>query len=170
MTTITTARLELRPMRAEDAMPLLGVFGDPVVMRAFDRGPFTPGEMTAWVARNLEHQDRYGFGLFTIVLRETGEVIGDSGLERTELDGVISETELGYDLRSDHWGRGLATEAAGAVKGHGLETLRMPRLISIVRTGNHRSARVAERIGMSLERELRRGETTYSLYSTGPLP
>jgi [ribosomal protein S5]-alanine N-acetyltransferase len=166
VTTLTTARLELRPMRAEDAIALLGVFGDPVVLRAFDRRPFTPEEMRAWVARNLQHQDRYGFGLFTIVLRETGEVIGDSGLERMELDG-ITETELGYDLRSDHWGRGLATEAAGAAKTHGIETLRLSRLISLVRTGNQRSARVAERIGMSLERELQRGETAYSLYSTG---
>ena len=155
-------------MRADDAIPLLRVFGDPVVMRAFDRDPFTPAEMRAWVARNLEHQDRYGFGLFTIVLRENGEIIGDSGLERMELDGDI-ETELGYDLRSDHWGRGLATEAAAAVKMHGLETLRLPRLISLVRSGNRRSARVAERIGMSLERELQRGEKTYRLYSTSPI-
>ena len=63
MTTLTTARLALCHMRSEDAIALLGVFGDPVVMRAFDRGPFTPDEMTAWVARNLEYQDRYGFGV-----------------------------------------------------------------------------------------------------------
>lgn len=154
-------------MRSEDAIPLLGVFGDPAVMRAFDRVPLTQDEMTAWVARNLEHMDRYGFGLFSIVLRETGEIIGDSGLERIELDGV-AETELGYDLRSDHWGRGLATEAARVVKAYGLEALRLPRLISLVRTANERSARVAERIGMSLERELLQGTTAYSLYSTGP--
>ena len=126
MATLTTERLTLRPMTADDEGPLLGVFGDPVVRRAFDRGPFDAEEMRAWVARNLEHQDRYGFGLFTLVLCESGEVIGDCGLERMELDGR-EETELGYDLRSDHWGRGLATEAARAVIEHARNDLGLDR-------------------------------------------
>ena len=163
-TAIQTTRLDLRPMRPEDVQPLLQVFGDPIVMRAFDRGPFSVAEMQAWVARNLEHQDRYGYGLFTIVLRETGEVIGDCGLERMELDGT-DEVELGYDLRSDHWGRGFATEAASAVTDHARDTLGLPRLISLVRTGNERSARVARRIGMSVERQIRQGQTTYSVFA-----
>jgi ribosomal-protein-alanine N-acetyltransferase len=124
--------------------------------------------MRAWVARNLEHQHRHGYGLFTIVLREDGTVIGDCGLERMELDGAL-ETELGYDLRSDQWGRGLATEAAGAVKAHALETLGLPRLVSLVRSGNQRSARVAHKIGMSLERQIVQGETRYDLYVTAPV-
>jgi RimJ/RimL family protein N-acetyltransferase len=161
---IQTTRLDVRPMRPEDVQPLFAVFGDPIVMRAFDRGPFTVAEMQAWVARNLEHQDRYGYGLFAIVLRETAEIIGDCGLERLELDG-IDEVELGYDLRSDHWGRGFATEAASAVKEHAREALELPRLISLVRSGNDRSARVAERIGMSVERQIHQGETAYSVFA-----
>lgn len=169
MTVLVTPRLDLRPMRADDVVPLMAVFGDPVVMRAFERGPFTEAEMRGWVNRNLEHQARHGYGLFTVVLRASGDVIGDCGLERMELDGVV-ETELGYDLRADHWGRGLATEAAAAVKAHALETLDLPRLVSLVRAGNARSARVAEKIGMSLEREIMRGDTPYLLYATASAP
>lgn len=166
MTDITTARLRLRPMRADDADSLLGVFGDPAVMAAFGRGPFTRQEMDAWVARNLEHQDRLGYGLFTIELREDGLVIGDCGLERMELAGA-DEVELGYDLRSDHWGRGLATEAAGAVVRHAREELGIRRLVSLVRATNAPSARVAERVGMALERELELDGAAYRLYATG---
>ena len=166
MTTLTTERLLLRPMTAEDDVPLLGVFGDSAVMRAFSRGPFTPDEMRAWVARNLDHQDRLGFGLFTVVLRATGEVIGDCGLERMELEGR-QETELGYDFASAHWGRGYAKEAAVAVIDHARRDLGIDRLVSLVRAGNERSARVAERAGMSPERELDLDGTRYVLYATG---
>jgi [ribosomal protein S5]-alanine N-acetyltransferase len=166
MTTLTTARLLLRPMVAADAADLMGVFGDPVVMRAFGRGPFTEAEMTRWVRRNLEHQDEHGYGLFTVVHRTSDRIIGDCGLERMQLDGV-EEHELGYDLRSDHWGHGYATEAAQAVKTFALETLGVPRVVSLVRATNGASARVAERIGMTLERELGDADSRYALYVTG---
>jgi RimJ/RimL family protein N-acetyltransferase len=92
-------------------------------------------------------------------------VIGDCGLEIMELDGV-TEYELGYDLRRDHWGQGFATEAAMAVKAHALGALQLPRLVSLVRSGNRRSARVAEKLGMVWEREMRRDEVSYDLYAT----
>jgi [ribosomal protein S5]-alanine N-acetyltransferase len=161
--TLVTERLELRPMRAEDATPLLAVFTDPAVMAAFGRGPFTEAEMEAWVARNLQHQDRHGYGLFTIVRRDDGLVIGDTGLEWTELDGE-DVAELGYDLRSDAWGHGYATEAAAAVRDHAFERLGLPRLVSFVRASNERSARVAERLGMRRLREIDGGGTLYLVY------
>lgn len=167
MTAITTDRLLLRPMRPDDAEALLAVFGDPAVMAAFGRGPFSRHEMDAWVARNLAHQERYGYGLFTIELLDGGLVVGDCGLERMELDGA-DEVELGYDLRSDHWGRGLATEAASAVIRHARQELGISRLVSLVRASNDASARVAERVGMTLERELELGGAAYRLYATTP--
>ena len=160
---LVTERLRLRPMRASDAAPLLSVFGDPTVMAAFDRGPFTPAEMEAWVARNLAHQQTHGFGLFTMELRSSDEVIGDCGLEIMELEGR-RQTELGYDLRADQWGHGLATEAAAAVARHAFEVLGLPRLISLVRTGNERSARVARRIGMTFDREVSTDGIAYAVF------
>ena len=159
-TIIETPRLRLRTMRAEDAEPLLGVFGDPVVMAAFGVPPFGMPEMERWVRRNLDHQERYGYGLFTVILRETGQVIGDCGLEVMDDDtddGGEPDVELGYDLRSDHWNRGLATEAATAVRDYAFDTLHLPGLISLIRAGNQASRRVAEKIGMTLHAEIDRG-------------
>ena len=151
-------------MRAEDADPLLAVFGDPVVMAAFEIPPFDRSQMEAWVRDNLAHQEQFGYGLFSVVLRESGDVIGDCGLETESLDGTV-ETELGYDLRRDKWGRRLATEAARAVARHAFDDLGLQRLISLVRPHNVRSARVAETVGMRPERHMRSSGVEYGVYS-----
>ena len=91
----------------------------------------------------------------------------DCGLERMELDGV-AEWELGYDIRRDVWGRGFATEAARAVADFAFETLMLPRLVSLGRSGNRPSARVAEKLGMVAERTLTRWDTEYTLYALSP--
>ena len=164
---IETPRLILRPMRAEDSVGLLSVFGDPQVMTAFGHPPFDPPTMEAWLRRNLDHEDRYGYGLFAVVLRETGLLIGDCGLEHMPVDGT-PETELGYDLRSDYWNRGLATEAAAAVRDYAFTTLALPRLISLIRSTNAASRRVAEKIGMQPEKRLIRDGHEYWVYSLQP--
>ena len=164
---IETGRLVLRPMVMEDVEPLLAVFGDPLVMASFASAPFDIEQMRGWVRRNLDHQDRHGYGLFTVTLKATGAIIGDCGLELMEVDhgpstGTVAE--LGYDLRCDCWNRGLATEAAIAVRDHAFGTLRLPRLISLIRQGNVASRRVAEKIGMRPERDILRAGIPYWLF------
>lgn len=163
---IETPRLLLRPMVPADADALLPVFGDPIVMAVFDRGPFTEEEMQAWVERNLEHQRLHGFGLFTVIEKASRSVIGDCGLEATELRGRRA-VELGYDLRSDRWGHGFATEAARAVVGRA-SACGIEHLVSMVRVGNDRSARVARRVGMTLLDEVDRGGIAYWVFALEP--
>jgi RimJ/RimL family protein N-acetyltransferase len=165
--TLMTPRLLLRPMRAEDVADLLAVFGDPKVMASFDSPPFDREMMDGWVAENLDHLARYGYGLFSVVLRESGMLIGDCGLEHMEVEGR-PEVELGYDLRSDYWNRGLASEAAAAVRDFAFRELMLPRLISLIRISNAASMRVAEKIGMRPERELTRYGNRYWLYVIHP--
>jgi RimJ/RimL family protein N-acetyltransferase len=150
-------------MVAEDAGPLLGVFADPVVMASFGVEPFGRPQMDRWVARNLGHQDHYGYGLFAIVRRVDGLLIGDCGLEVQD-DGS-GDVELGYDLRGDCWGQGYATEAALAVRDVAFGPLALPRLISLIRQGNERSRRVAEKIGMRHDADLVRYGTPYWRYA-----
>lgn len=161
---IETERLLLRPMVAEDAVPLLRVFADPLVMASFGVPPFGPEQMERWVARNLAHQRAQGYGLFSVVLKESGLLIGDCGLTRMTLGGV-DEVELGYDLCSDYWNRGLATEAACAVRDDAFATLGLPRLVSLIRQGNAASRRVAEKVGMRHEADLVEDGRDYWLYS-----
>jgi RimJ/RimL family protein N-acetyltransferase len=84
---IETSGLLLRPMRADDAAPLLAVFSDPLAMASFGVPPFSDPQMEAWVRRNLDHQAEHGYGLFTVVHKADNLVIGDCGLERMENRG-----------------------------------------------------------------------------------
>jgi len=157
---IETDQLVLREMRAADAAQLLRVFGDPLVMAAFDAEPFDQRQMEAWVARNLEHQERHGYGLFSVILKASGDLIGDCGLEQMDIGA-----ELGYDFRSDQWNRGYATEAARAVRDHAFDVLNLPRLVSLIRVGNAASRRVAEKVGMVLAEETVRHGVPYWIYA-----
>lgn len=161
---IETERLLLRPMTPEDAAELLSIFTDPKVMASFGAGPFTPEQMEGWVQRNLDHQERYGYGLFSVLLKETGFLIGDCGLEQMEVGGE-AVAELGYDFRSDHWNRGYATEAARAVRDYAFDRLHLPRLVSVIRAGNAASQRVAEKVGMERTEEIERYGQPYFVYT-----
>ncbi|MEJ2305864.1 MAG: GNAT family N-acetyltransferase [Anaerolineales bacterium] len=136
--TLETARLHLRLMQASDIDQLLQIFADPKVMASFAGAPFNRDQMERWVQRNLDHQNRYGYGLFSVILKSRGIVIGDCGLEHMEIDGVQA-VELGYDFRSDYWNQGYATEAA--------------------------SQRVAEKIGMRFNQEIKRHGVRYWKYA-----
>jgi RimJ/RimL family protein N-acetyltransferase len=151
-------------MSGEDTDQLLTIFTDPRVMASFDDQLFDRATMEQWVRRNLEHQEEYGYGLFTVLLKNEGILIGDCGLEHMEVDG-ISEVELGYDFRSDYWGKGFATEAAGAVRDFAFSRLGLNRLVSLIRPSNAASRRVAEKVGMIKEREIERGGNLYWVYS-----
>ena len=81
-----------------------------------------------------------------------------------EIDGT-AEVELGYDFRSDYWGRGLATEAASAVRDFAFTQLGLSRLISLIRPENVASRRVSEKVGMVKEKEILRAGHTYCVYA-----
>jgi RimJ/RimL family protein N-acetyltransferase len=99
-----------------------------------------------------------------VVLKANGVLVGDCGLTHMQVEGVL-EVELGYDLRSAYWHRGLATEAATAVRDHAFEVLELPRLVSLIRQGNRASQRVAEKVGMRLVRNLVQHGAGYLLYT-----
>jgi len=159
-----TSRLNLRKMRPSDFDDLMGIFGDPKVMSSFDSPPFSQAQMEAWLKRNLEHQARYGYGLFSVILKESNSLIGNCGLENMEIGGELA-AELGYDFRSDHWNLGYATEAAVAVRDFAFNLLSLPRLISLIRVGNEASRRVSEKIGMHLQEEITKNGIPYWKYS-----
>jgi RimJ/RimL family protein N-acetyltransferase len=120
--------------------------------------------MERWVRGNLAHLEEHGYGPFTVTRRADGVVVGDVCLEHMEIEGR-PELELGYDFRSDCWGRGLATEAASRVRDHAFEDLGVTRLISIVRAGNAASARVAGKLGMTHETDFVKWDVEYRVYA-----
>ena len=160
---LETPRLRLRLMQSSDLDDLLAIFGDPKVMASFGGGIFSRKQMEGWIQRNLEHQDLHGYGLFSVILKSEGLLIGDCGLEHMDLDGDLA-TELGYDFRSDYWNQGFATEAATAVRDYAFNSLQLPRLISLIRVGNKASRRVSEKIGMQFVAEIDHNSTRYWKY------
>jgi RimJ/RimL family protein N-acetyltransferase len=155
-------------MHLSDLDDLLKIFVDPKVMASFDSAAFNRDQMEHWVRRNIDHQNVHGYGLFSVILRSNGVLIGDCGLEHMEVEGG-SATELGYDFRSDYWNQGLATEAASAVRDYAFDVLNLPSLISLIRVGNEASKRVSEKIGMRLVREITINGIHYWKYAIGGL-
>jgi RimJ/RimL family protein N-acetyltransferase len=99
-----------------------------------------------------------------MVQKSTGELIGDCGITRQEVDGEMLY-EIGYHLRRDQWGQGFATEAAQACKAWGFANLPVDRIISLIRPENLASRRVAERNGMTLWKELEWRGLRHCVYS-----
>ena len=161
---LETPRLYLRLMHLSDIDDLLKIFADPKVMASFGSAPFNREQMEHWVQRNLEHQILHGYGLFSVILKSEGILIGDCGLEHLEMEGGLA-TELGYDFRSDYWNQGFATEAASAVRDYAFNVLHLPSLISLIRVGNEGSKRVSKKIGMRFVVEITRNGIQYWKYA-----
>ncbi|HEV2732414.1 MAG TPA: GNAT family N-acetyltransferase, partial [Terriglobales bacterium] len=125
---------------------------DPETMR-FYPAPLDYSGVLDWITRNQARYQKDGHGLWAMVSKTTGELVGDSGLIRQEVDGNV-EIEIGYHLRRDLWGQGLASEAARGCRDYGFAQLKASRLISLIRPENLPSRRVAERIGMVLWKQV----------------
>lgn len=147
---LETDRLRLRRYRLDDLDALFEVIGDAHTMRFYPRR-FGRDDARDWITRNLERYERDGFGLWAMELKATGEFVGNCGPAVQEVEGR-REVELGWHIHRRHWGRGLAPEAAAACRDDAFGRMGLSRLIALVRPENLPSARVAEKIGMRVER------------------
>ena len=140
-----TERLRLREMTMEDFDALNAVLGDPEIMRHY---PWTFDEQRVrdWIQRNMDRYRIFGFGLWAVCLRETGEMIGDCGLTMQLIGGVI-KPEIGYHIRRDMQRRGYATEAACAVRDWAFEHTPFREVYSYMKYTNEPSARSAQAWG-----------------------
>ncbi len=165
MTTILeTQRLRLREFEVEDAPALALVLSDPEAMRYYP-APLTAEQVDEWIARNRRRYNGDGVGLWAMVLKATGEMIGDCGITRQAVEGELLY-EIGYHLRRDCWHQGFATEAARACRDWGFANLQAGRLISLIRPENTPSQRVAERNGMTFWKTVEWRGLRHYVYST----
>lgn len=148
---IETSRLILRPFEPTDAEAAFGWFGDPVVMRFTPTGPDTSiDETKTRLDKYRNHQIAHGFSKWTIVDRNTGHLIGDSGLLVLQDYGWI---DLGFRLKQACWGKGLATEVASAWVHAAFKDLNIDRLTALVHPENGPSIRVLTKLGFCVERQ-----------------
>lgn len=146
---LQTERLFLRRMEQSDFKPLCAILQDPAVMYAYE-GAFTDEEVQEWMDRQLARYAQWEFGLWAMVLRQTGEMIGQCGLtmQPWKQQQVL---EIGYLLRHSAWHHGYATEAAQACKRYAFDRLHADEVCSIIRDTNTASQRVAQRVGMTAQ-------------------
>lgn len=143
-----TERLRLRELEYSDIDALSAILRDEETMYAYN-GAFSERETLDWLERQLARYKKYGFGLWAVILRENGEMIGQCGLTMQPWrDKEL--LEIGYLLNKRYWHMGYATEAARACKGYAFEVLDAGEVCSIIRDTNIPSRRVAERSGMSV--------------------
>jgi RimJ/RimL family protein N-acetyltransferase len=146
---IETARLELRPLSEQDIDAWSAFLADPEATRLLhmpepiDDPDRALAGLQRWVSLFEEP-----IGMYSLTIPESGERPGFVGFVPRELDWG-PELELGWLLRRAYWSRGFATEAARA-----LRPLAPGRVISMIRVENEASARVAQKLGMSIEQEL----------------
>jgi ribosomal-protein-alanine N-acetyltransferase len=148
---LETGRLFLRPFRENDLDDLFEILGDAETMHYYP-APFTREETARWISDNLERSRRDGTGLWAVEDRATGEFFGDCGLVHQLVDG-IDEVEVGWHVKRSRWGQGIAPEAGAACRDRAFGELALDRIISLIRPENIQSRRVAEKIGMSVEKE-----------------
>lgn len=142
---LLSERLLLRPFARSDAPAAHEVYRDELVMRWVGTGAVTRPEQTAaMLSGYIEHQRRYGFSFWAVILRDSGELLGDAGLYRRG-----DRVELGYTLGRDHWGRGYGTEAARACVDAAFEKLGIGQLEALVRPENVASVAVLEKLGFA---------------------
>jgi RimJ/RimL family protein N-acetyltransferase len=160
---LETPRLILREFSPEDADALARVISDPETMR-FYPAPLDPAGVEEWIARNRRRYAKDGHGLWAMVSKTNGELIGDCGPTIQRVDD-IDEIEIGYHVRRDLWGQGLATEAARACRDYGFTRFSTDHLISLIHRENIPSRRVAEKNGMTLWKEVIRVGLPHVVYS-----
>lgn len=145
---LQTERLYLREMTQEDYPALCRMLKDEEVMYAYAHA-FSDEEAHNWLNNQIVRYKRYGFGLWAMVLKDSGEMIGQCGLTMQNYDGK-EVVEVGYLLQKSCWHQGYASEAAIACKNYAFNVLGVEEVYSIIRDNNFASQRVAKRNGMEL--------------------
>lgn len=142
-----TKRLYMRELCRDDFNELCEILQDKDVMYAYEHA-FDDKEVQEWLEKQLRRYDEHGFGLWAVILKDSGAFIGQCGLTVQDFNGT-DVVEIGYLFKKAYWHNGYATEAAAACKKYAFETLKVRRVYSIIRDNNIPSQMVAKRNGMT---------------------
>ena len=149
-TVLTTERLALRFLTADDAAAQYAIFSDPAVMRYWSSAHWTePAQADALIAKA---QADYAAGTalrWAVERRDTGAMIGNVNLYG--FFDANRRCDIGYALAQAHWGQGLLGEAMAAALAHGFDTLDLNRVEADIDPRNAASAKVLERLGFVRE-------------------
>ena len=143
-----TDRLYLREMNRSDFKSLSKILKDEETMYAYE-GAFSDIEVQEWLDKQILRYQKWNFGLWAVILKQTDEMIGQCGLtmQQWKDEEVL---EIGYLFERLYWHKGYASEAAKACKKYAFEILKADEVCSIIRDTNVASQNVAIRNGMTM--------------------
>lgn len=154
MRILETPRLTLRHLVMDDLDELYALYCDPEITRYIPDAPRSRGEAQEELEWHMHGHPRHPeLGLWATIHKETGKFIGRCGLLPWTIEGQY-EVEIAYLLDKAFWHQGLATEAAKGILEYGFGKLGLSRLICMIDPDNKASQGVAERIGMTFERQV----------------
>lgn len=141
----------LREFTDPDLDVVAALMADEDQMSLYPR-PRTRDETHDWIRRNLRLYEHRGFGFWLVEALETGDFLGYSGIRPVTIEGV-EEIEMGWHTKKTFWGQGLATEAAAACRDLAFSRFDIARLVATIDPDNTPSERVAQKIGMQMEKK-----------------
>lgn len=162
MTELLTDRLQLRVFHLDDFETHAQICADPEVMRYIHEGPLSRADAWWQMARSVGHWQLRGYGMWAVVERSTGRLIGHLGFLNPEGGHGF---ELGWALARHAWGRGYAFEGARAAVHHAFSSLDRDRILCLIRPENTRSIRLAERLGATRAGETEESGRPLSIFS-----
>jgi RimJ/RimL family protein N-acetyltransferase len=139
---LSTDRLRLRGWRDDDRVAFHAMNSDPDVMATI--GPvMNRAQSDAFMNRIIHHFADLGYGVWCVEFE--GQPVGYTGFM---VPWFREGVEIGWRIRSEYWGRGIAPEAAGECLRHGFEALGFDEIISFTAVTNVKSRRVMDKIGL----------------------
>jgi len=149
-----TGRLRCEAIELRHQPELTALLNDPAVVRTLsaDGAPPAWGARTEEIALQSADWGRYGFGLWLLRDRMSGEFVGRGGMQHTSATGH-DEVEIAYAIRSERWNEGFATEIALACAGLAFGVIGLEAVIAFTLPHNRPSRRVMEKAGMSYQRD-----------------
>jgi ribosomal-protein-alanine N-acetyltransferase len=175
-THLETERLFLRPFDLRDSESLHGILQQEEVIRYLPEDVMSLGEVkriVAWLTECYQKNTPEHIVKLTlaVVWKEAQRLIGWCGLGPLEFNP--RDIEIYYGLSKDHWGRGIATEAARAMLRYGFDTIKLDKIVAVTQPENVASVKVIEKMGMIYRRRIEnlpaehcfyKGCLYYSLY------
>lgn len=160
----TTKRLIIRELTVDDIKIMYQIYKEPKVAEFIDGiDDYLQDEIEKHKAYIKNVYSFFGYGLWGIFTKETNKLIGKCGIQNRLIDNNI-EIELGYLLDENHWGMGYAIECSKAVLAYAFEYLGIKRIVASIDKLNVRSISVANKLGMTLEKEIKDGYRLCYLY------
>ncbi|PJO42009.1 GNAT family N-acetyltransferase [Lysinibacillus xylanilyticus] len=147
---IHTKRLYLRKMKMADAHSLFNIWSDPDVSKFMNIANFTHEEQAKEIIELFDEltEERKAIR-FTIIKKESNEIIGSCGFNSFDVDNASAE--IGYDLAKAYWGKGYATESVSALIDIAFTTLNINKIEAKIEPGNINSIKVVEKLNFTFE-------------------